>query len=271
MLCANHAVGGMRRCTEPPRRGPPPAPPHTLRGSARSPGARPQKQFPYSVETTVSATQHRLRLHHPSGQQLAAIYPVASSDLPGPSPTRQSAGTSSRVAGIVSHPARPGHPVQTTFPHRNRLLLQCLASLHGRNRIPSGPLAVSSRNAAHHSPDSGSGLAPATPAQGGCWGCQLTAARCSRAPSSPPPQPTTPAAAPLPAPKADRPRWTRDGPAPVSRTVPPPGPIAPGRKFALSAVPECWQCSLTLFRVGEANWRNAGGSSWQCLASLHGR
>ena len=181
MLCANHAVGGMRRCTEPPRRGPPPAPPHTLRGSARSPGARPQKQFPYSVETTVSATQHRLRLHHPSGQQLAAIYPVASSDLPGPSPTRQSAGTSSRVAGIVSHPARPGHPVQTTFPHRNRLLLQCLASLHGRNRIPSGPLAVSSRNAAHHSPDSGSGLAPATPAQGGCWGCQLTAARCSRA------------------------------------------------------------------------------------------
>ena len=139
MLCANHAVGGMRRCTEPPRRGPPPAPPHTLRGSARSPGARPQKQFPYSVETTVSATQHRLRLHHPSGQQLAAIYPVASSDLPGPSPTRQSAGTSRRVAGIVSHPARPGHPVQPTFPHRNRLLPQCPASLDGRNRIPSGP------------------------------------------------------------------------------------------------------------------------------------
>ena len=42
-------------------------------------------------------------------------------------------------------------------------------------------LAVSSRNAAHHNPDSGSGLAPATPAQGSCWGCQLAAARCSRA------------------------------------------------------------------------------------------
>ena len=42
-------------------------------------------------------------------------------------------------------------------------------------------LAVSSRNAAHHNPDSGSGLAPATPAQGCCCGCQLAAARCSRA------------------------------------------------------------------------------------------
>ena len=42
-------------------------------------------------------------------------------------------------------------------------------------------LAVSSRNAAHHNPDSGSGLAPATPAYGCCCGCQLAAARCSRA------------------------------------------------------------------------------------------
>ena len=46
---------------------------------------------------------------------------------------------------------------------------------------PQRPGPWSSRNAAHHNPDSGSGLAPATPAQGCCWGCQLAAARCSLA------------------------------------------------------------------------------------------
>ena len=125
----------MRRCTEPPRRGPPPAPPHALRGSARSPGARPQKQFPYSVETTVYATHHRLRLHHPSGQQLAAIYPVASSDLPGPSPTRQSAGTSRRVAGIVRRLAGPG----TRFSPRSRTAIAA-----SRNALPASTVVSGS-------------------------------------------------------------------------------------------------------------------------------
>ena len=38
----------------------------------------------------------------------ASIYPIASSDLPGSSPTRQSAGIRNRVAGIVSRLAAPG-------------------------------------------------------------------------------------------------------------------------------------------------------------------
>ena len=57
-------------------------------------------------------------------------------------------------------------------------------------------------------------------------------------------QPTAPAAALLPGPKADRPRPTHDRPVPVCRTVRPPWPIAPGSGRALSAVPECWQWSF---------------------------
>ena len=111
----------------------------------------------------------------------SALYPVASLHLPGSLPTRQSAGIQGRVAGIVSRLADPG-AAGAVHVRRRRSPPPAMPS-QPRWSPPESPaaLAVSSRNAAHHNPDNGSGLAPATPAHDCRCGCQLAAARCSRA------------------------------------------------------------------------------------------
>ena len=111
----------------------------------------------------------------------SAIHPVASLHLPGSSPTRQSAGIQGRVAGIVSRLAGPD---ASRCGPRSQTTIAASCNAFPASMVAAGSpaaWAVSSRNAAHHNPDSGSGLAPATPAQGCCCGCQLAAARCSRA------------------------------------------------------------------------------------------
>ena len=92
----------------------------------------------------------------------------------------------------ISRNPRPGcrHRQPSCRPGRSRcgprsqkaIAASCNAFPASMAAAGSPPaLAVSSRNAAHHNPDRGSGLAPATPAQGCCWGCQLAATRCTRA------------------------------------------------------------------------------------------
>ena len=125
-----------------------------------------------------------------------SIYPVASLHLPGPSPTRQSAGIQGRVAGIVSRLAGPDAAGAVHVRRQRAASCNAFPASIVAAGSPAA-LAVSSRNAAHHNPDSGSGLAPATPAQGCCCGCQLAAANSSRSsatswseggPSSPDPR-----------------------------------------------------------------------------------
>ena len=68
----------------------------------------------------------------------SSIYPVASLHLPGSLPTRQSAGIQGRVAGIVSRLAGPDAAGAVHVRRGDRRLLQCLPSLDGRRRIPTG-------------------------------------------------------------------------------------------------------------------------------------
>ena len=148
----------------------------------------------------------------------------------------------------ISRNPRPGcrHRQPSCRPGRSRcgsrsqkaIAASCNAFPASMAAAGSPPaLAVSSRNAAHHNPDRGSGLAPATPAQGCCWGCQLAATRCSRAAA-------VIAAAAANSSRSRATSWSEGGPSPdprpASARLPyrPPWPIAPGR-VCLSAVPEC--------------------------------
>ena len=180
-----------------------------------------------------------------------SIYPVASLHLPGSSPTRQSAGIQGRVAGIVSRLADPDAAGAVHVRRGgDRRLLQCLASLDGRRRIPSGLGRVQPERRPPQprqwigvgSGDTGPGLLLGLPVGGDPV---LPRRRRHRLGGS---QQLPPAALP-PGPKADRPRRTHDAPMPVCRTARPPWPIAPGSGCALSAVPECWQWSFGLLRA----------------------
>ena len=97
-------------------------------------------------------------------------------------------------------------------------------------------LAVSSRNAAHHNPDRGSGLAPATPAQGCCWGRQLAAARCSRAAA-------VIAAAAANSSRSRATSWSEGGPS-----SPDPRPASARLPYRTAALANCARVRVCAFR-----------------------
>ena len=166
----------------------------------------------------------------------SSIYPVASSDLPGSSPTR--------------YRQPPCWPGCSGFGPRSHTTIAASRNAWLAATVAAGSpetLAVSTPNAAHHSPDIGSGLAPATPDQGCCWGCQLAATRCSRAAA-------IIASAAASSSRSRATSWSEGGPSsPDPRRASARLPYrtaalancAPGRGCALSAAHECWQCSLT--------------------------
>ena len=176
-----------------------------------------------------------------------SIYPVASLHL---TPTRFVAdpAISRNPRPGCQHRQPPCRPGRSRCGPRSQTTIAASCNAFPASMVAAGSpaaLAVSSRNAAHHNPDSGSGLAPATPAHGCCCGCQLAAARCSRAAA-------VMASAAANISRSSATSWSEGGPSspdprrpvPVCRTVRPPWPIAPGSGRALSAVPECWQWSL---------------------------
>ena len=106
--------------------------------------------------------------------------------------------------------------------------------------------AVSSRNAAHHNPDSGSGLAPATPAQGCCWGCQLAAARCSLAAA-------VIASAAANSSRSRAASWSEGGPS-----SPDPRRARARLPYRTAALANCSRVRVCAFRSS----RNAGSAHW---------
>ena len=176
----------------------------------------------------------------------ASTYPIASSDLPGSSPTRPRPESSTEWPASSAALLARAQRVRSAFADRNRRLPQCLASLDGRRRIPSGPGRVQHERCPPQSrqwvrvgsgntsprlftglPVGGRPVFPGRRRHRLRRGQQLPQQRCFTV----------------------RRRPTLAGPAtrqrPLAVPSAPPGPIAPGRGFALSAVQECWQCSST--------------------------
>ena len=128
-------------------------------------------------------------IRHPPSPVVASSQPAtAHPNLPGsvirPAPSVADATISRNQQPSCRQRHTPCWPGRSGFDPRSQIAIAASRNARPASTVVTGSpaaLAPSSRNAAHHSADSGSGLAPATPDQGCCWGCQLAAARCSRA------------------------------------------------------------------------------------------
>ena len=148
-----------------------------------------------------------------------SIYPVASLHLPGSSPTRQSAGIQGRVAGIVSRLAGPAAGAVHVRRQRSPPpAMPCQPRWSPPDPQRPGPCPAGTLPTTTPTVDRGwlRRHRPKTVAVVASW-------RRPGVPEPPPSwprrQPTAPAAALPPGPKADRPRRTHDRPVPVCRTV----------------------------------------------------
>ena len=204
-------------------------------------GHFPSPQLPTRrprLSPVQSVAEYGCTLNLPGSVITPNTYPVRR--RPGNQPESK-AGLPASSAAL---PART-QPVRSTFADDDRRLLQCLASLDGRRRIPSSLGRVQPERRPPQprqwvgvgSGDTGPGLLLWLPVGGGPVFPSRRRHRLGGSQQLPQQRyflvrRRTVLAGPT----------TR--PVPVCRTVRPLWPIAPGSGCALSAVPECWQWSL---------------------------